>query len=147
MSIEWWIVYILVNWICNCSLYNTLVLVVYIILLSEHGSEAVFCESRVVVKFRAFHAAGDSRSRGVRRDYLAFLAHSQRERGNTWKQTGSYVCSGRIWIVNLNFFTEKCTVGTVLDWTAPTNRYYRGSWNYNRPCKSIYRQTPLQIDL
>ena len=43
------------NWTCNCSLYNTLVLVVYIILLSERGSERW--------------------SRGVRRDYLAFLAH------------------------------------------------------------------------
>ena len=51
------------NWTCNCSLYNTIVLVVYIILLSERGSEAAFCESRVVVKFRAFHAAGDSWSR------------------------------------------------------------------------------------
>ena len=30
--------------------------------LSERGSEAAFCESRVVVKFRAFHAVGDSRS-------------------------------------------------------------------------------------
>ena len=43
------------NWTCNCSLYNTLVLVVYIILLSERGSERW--------------------SRGVRWDYLAFLAH------------------------------------------------------------------------
>ena len=38
-------------------------LVVYIILLSERGSEAAFCESWVVVKLRALHAAGDSRSR------------------------------------------------------------------------------------
>ena len=51
------------NWTCNCNLYNTLVLIVYIILLSERGSEAAFCESRVVVKFRAFHAAADFRPR------------------------------------------------------------------------------------
>ena len=38
-------------------------LIVYIIPLSECGSEAAFCESRVVVKFHAFHAAGDSRLR------------------------------------------------------------------------------------
>ena len=38
-------------------------LVVYIILLGERGSEVAFYESRVVVKFRAFHAAGDFRSR------------------------------------------------------------------------------------
>jgi len=31
--------------------------------LSERGSEAAFCELRVVVKLRAFHAAGDFRSR------------------------------------------------------------------------------------
>ena len=43
------------NWTCNYSLYNTLVLVVYIILLSERGSERW--------------------SWDVRRDYLAFLAH------------------------------------------------------------------------
>ena len=43
------------NWTYNCSLYNTLVLVVYIILLSERGSECW--------------------SRGIRWDYLAFLAH------------------------------------------------------------------------
>ena len=106
------------NWICNCSLYNTLVLVVYIILLSERGSEAAICESRVVVKFRAFHAAGDSRSRGVRRDYLAFLAHVGRGAfdnanagWNTRKQT--------VFWSNLNckfdFFTRKRTVGAVLD--------------------------------
>ena len=43
------------NWTCNCSLYNILVLVVYIILLSKRGLEHW--------------------SWGIRRDYLAFLAH------------------------------------------------------------------------
>lgn len=32
--------------------------------------------------FLVFHAAGDSWSRVVRRDYLAFLAQSRREHGN-----------------------------------------------------------------
>ena len=31
------------------------------------------------------------------------------------------------------FFAGKRTIGAVLDWTAPTNRYYRGGWQYSRP--------------
>ena len=68
------------NWTCNCSLYNTLVLLVYIILLSERGSEAIFCESRVVVKFRAFHAAGDSRSHVGRGTFGETLSERGSER-------------------------------------------------------------------
>ena len=99
----------LVNWTCNCSLYNTLVLVVYIILLSERGSERWL--------------------RGVRRDYLAFLTHVGRGAfGNANVGGGAFGNANAGWNTqkqiifwsNLNckfkiFFAGKRTVGTVLD--------------------------------
>ena len=48
---------------------------------------------------------------------------------------GPYVC---IWNLNY-FFSEKSTVGAVLDWTTLTNTHSRGGWWYNRPYRS-----PLQ---
>ena len=50
------------------------------------------------------------------------------------------ICSGRIWIVNLIFFAEKCIVGAVLDWTAPTNRYYRGGYSTNCSYSTFFRK-------
>ena len=49
-----------------------------------------------------------------------------------------YIC-GQIWIWIIFFFTEKSTVGAVLDWTALTNTHSRGGWWYSRPYRS-----PLQ---
>ena len=94
------------NWTYNCSLYNTLVLVVYIVLLSEHGSKHW--------------------SWGVRRDYLAFLAHvghgafgNANAGWNTRKQT--------VFWSNLNckfeFFCGKI--------------YCRGGSRLNRPYKQV----------
>ena len=36
---------------------------------------------------------------------------------------------------NLIFFAGKCTVGSVLDLTAPTNANYRGGWCYILICR------------
>ena len=84
------------NWTCNCSLYNTLVLVVYIMLLSERGSKRW--------------------SRGVR----------QHERWMEYAETFGNANAGwnmreqTVFWSNLNykfeiFLTEKCTIGAVLD--------------------------------
>ena len=92
-------IYILVNWTCNCSLYNTLVLVVYITLLSECGPERW--------------------SRGVRRDYLAFLA--QVGRGSFGNANAGWNTRKQTVLVEFEFFGRKT--------------YCRGGSRLNRPYK------------
>ena len=103
------------NWTCNCSLYNTLVLLVYIILLSERSSERW--------------------SRGIRRDYLAFLAHVSRGAfdrtlvaGHSATRTLDGIRGNKQFWSNLNckfeFFYGKT--------------YCRGGSRLNRPYKQVF---------